>query len=513
MSTSDQTQTRSAPRGVVPRWEWRTFGDPGSDGASGFGAEVQALRAATPVTSEETYVLSPTSDASVKIRAGLLDVKVLRRVNAAGLQLWEPVVKASFPVTHADAVAAFEALALPPPAMHERHGQEELLREVADRGARVVPVHKRRHRSVLDGCMVECTDITVDGVSTGSVAVEATNPGLILRTVKDLGLTGRVNTCVARGLRTTLGWVPSRYAVLDVGTNSVKFVCGDRDPSGATRTEVDTAVVTRLGEGLAEAGVLSATAMQRTADAVAELVADARRGGPVDIVAVGTAGLRQAPNRNDFVDAVFTRCGVAVEVISGAEEARLAYRAAVSTLPRTSGALLVFDSGGGSSQFTYGTEDVIEEQRSLDVGAVRYAERFGLTGAVARHTVDEALEAIASDLGWVAGRTPPDSVIGIGGTSTNLAAVSHGLTTYDPDVVHGTVLDLTEMDRQIELYRERSADERRSIPGLQPARAEVILAGACIVRTILTLSGQDAMTVSDRGLRHGVLADRFGVSA
>ena len=98
----------------------------------------------------------------------------------------------------------------------------------------------------------------------------------------------------------------------------------------------------------------------------------------------------------------------------------------------------------------------------------------------------------------------------MGGAVTNLAAVKHGLATYDPDVVQGTVLDRAEIDRQIELYRTRTADERREIVGLQPKRAEVILAGACIVRTVLEKLGRDSLTVSDRGLRHGLLVERFG---
>jgi exopolyphosphatase / guanosine-5'-triphosphate,3'-diphosphate pyrophosphatase len=91
-----------------------------------------------------------------------------------------------------------------------------------------------------------------------------------------------------------------------------------------------------------------------------------------------------------------------------------------------------------------------------------------------------------------------------------LAAVKHGLEQYDPEVVQGTVLDRDELDRQIELYRTRTADERREIVGLQPKRAEVILAGACIVRTILEQLGAESFVVSDRGLRHGLLAERFG---
>ena len=98
----------------------------------------------------------------------------------------------------------------------------------------------------------------------------------------------------------------------------------------------------------------------------------------------------------------------------------------------------------------------------------------------------------------------------MGGAITNLAAVKHGLAEYDPDVVQGTVLDRAEIDRQIELYRTRSADERREIVGLQPKRAEVILAGACIVRTVAEKLGRDSLTVSDRGLRHGLLVERFG---
>jgi exopolyphosphatase/guanosine-5'-triphosphate,3'-diphosphate pyrophosphatase len=124
--------------------------------------------------------------------------------------------------------------------------------------------------------------------------------------------------------------------------------------------------------------------------------------------------------------------------------------------------------------------------------------------------VGEALAAIASDLVRIGGRPVPDALIGMGGAVTNLTAVRHRLATYDPTIVQGSVLDRGEIDRQIELYRSRDADARRGIVGLQPKRAEVILAGACIVRTIMTRLGKDSFTVSDRGLRHGVLAERFG---
>ena len=97
----------------------------------------------------------------------------------------------------------------------------------------------------------------------------------------------------------------------------------------------------------------------------------------------------------------------------------------------------------------------------------------------------------------------------MGGTVTNLAAVKHALAEYDADVVRGTVLDVDEIDRQIARYRECSAEQRRQIVGLQKNRAEVILGGACLVRTILTKLGIDSFTVTDRGLRHGVFTERF----
>ena len=199
-----------------------------------------------------------------------------------------------------------------------------------------------------------------------------------------------------------------------------------------------------------------------------------------------------------------------MEIISGQEEARLAYLAAVSALRLTGDRVLVFDSGGGSSQFTFGTAELIEESSASTWARCASPSSSGWpTPSLARPSTPLST-AIAIDLGQLEGRPRPDMVIAIGGTSTNLAAVTHALVRYDPDVVQGTIVDVAEVDRQIEAYRQRSADERREIAGLQPARAEVILAGACIVRTILTLTGQDAVTVSDRGLRHGVVAERFG---
>jgi len=300
------------------------------------------------------------------------------------------------------------------------------------------------------------------------------------------------------------------FGVIDVGTNSVKFHVGEREPDGTWRTVADRAEVTRLGEGLDETGKLGAEPIARTADAIAGMVDEARQDGAEEIAAVGTAGMRIASNSSELIDAVRERTGVEIEVIPGEEEARLAYVAATSGLGISDGKLVVFDTGGGSSQFTFGAPGRIEEQFSVNVGAARFTEQFGLDRAVSPEIVADAKAAIGNDLARLDGRGRPDLLVGMGGGITNMAAVKHGLERYDPDVVQGTELDTGEIDRQIELYRTRSADERREIAGLQPKRAEVMLAGACIVRTVLGKLDRDSLVVSDRGLRHGLIVERFG---
>jgi exopolyphosphatase/guanosine-5'-triphosphate,3'-diphosphate pyrophosphatase len=291
----------------------------------------------------------------------------------------------------------------------------------------------------------------------------------------------------------------SRYGVIDVGTNSVKFLLAEDG-----RTLVDRAEITRLGQGAGDDGRLAAESIARTVDGIAAMADEA---GDARIAAVGTAGLRRAPNRAELIDAVRGRTGIDVEVISGEEEARLSYLATKSALG-LDGSVVVFETGGGSTQFTYGQGDEIDEQFSVDVGAARVTERWHLDEPVGEDVVAEALTGTEAELGRVHGGR--DAVVGMGGAVTNLAAVKHGLVEYDPSVIQGTVLDTAEIDRQIELYRTRTADERRALAGLQPKRAEVILAGACIVRAVLARLGGDSLTVSDRGLRHRLIVESFG---
>jgi exopolyphosphatase/guanosine-5'-triphosphate,3'-diphosphate pyrophosphatase len=300
-----------------------------------------------------------------------------------------------------------------------------------------------------------------------------------------------------------------KYAVIDIGTNSVKFNISERRDDGSWQTIVDRAEITRLGEGLQETGEINGDAMERTVSAIAAMADEARKNNVAAIAAVGTMGMRTAHNSQQFIDAVEQRCGVKIEIISGDEEGRLAYLAVKSGLGLAQGALAIFDTGGGSSQFTFGHGDTVQERFSVNVGAVRYTEKYGLSGIVPPEQLEAALQAISADLSRLDNRPSPDALVGMGGAITNMAAVKHNLAKYDPNVIQGSTIERAEVERQIALLCGKSLDNRRKIVGLQPKRADVILAGACIVKTVMEKLGKDKLSVSDRGLRHGLLIDRF----
>jgi exopolyphosphatase/guanosine-5'-triphosphate,3'-diphosphate pyrophosphatase len=495
-------------RPVTPRWEWRTFGET-------FEGAEDILGAMTPEAVQETdelYIVAAGTPAIVKVRFELMDVKRLLEVDDNGLQLWVPVMKSGFPLAAEHLADVFRELgATAPDLAGEEYTLDQVIAEIVGTGGRLraVSVHKKRARYTVNGCMAELTDVTADGKPTRTIAVEAADPAAVIAAVESLGLGGRPNQSYASAL-SDLTAEASPVAVIDVGTNSVKFLVAERATTGEWRRIVDRAEVTRLGEGLEQSGAMTDQAVERTATAIVGMVDEARSHGVTEFAAVGTAGLRMASNRADLVDEVTARTGVEIEVISGDEETRLAYLATAAALGLGEGSLVVVDTGGGSTQFTFGHAGEIDERFSVDVGAVRYTDRFRLDQQVDPDGLAEALAAISDDLSRIDDRPSPEMLVGMGGAITNMTAVELGLAVYDPDRVHGAVLSRDSLDRQIERYRSVDAEGRRSIVGLQPSRAEVILAGACIVRTVMAKLGKDSLTVSDRGLRHGVLVERFG---
>ena len=382
---------------IVPRWEWRAFGEH-------FGAAEDRFAALEPERvqeSDEVYLLSRLVDENVKVRDDLLDVKELERVNRDGLEQWTPVLKASFPIPAAELEGVLARLRADTPApTREEYTLDQLLDELVrpSDDLLAVRVHKRRQRYTIGGCMTELTSLRTDVGETRTVAVESEDAALVEATRRELGLEALPNVSFPRGLKALAGFGGRRFAVIDVGTNSVKFHVGERAADGTWRTVVDRADVTRLGEGLDESGKLGAEPIARTLDAITGMVEEARNLGAEEIAAVGTAGLRIASNSAELIDAVRERCGVEIEVISGEEESRLAYLAAESGPRRRARLARRLRHGGGSTQFTFGKAGRVEERFSVNVGAVRLTESFGLDGAVSEETLAEALDAIAAEL-------------------------------------------------------------------------------------------------------------------
>ena len=301
-----------------------------------------------------------------------------------------------------------------------------------------------------------------------------------------------------------------RKAIIDVGTNSIKFCLAEETGNGSYTVVKDTNDIARLGEGLKETGLIGAEPLERNAQSVANFAAEAKAAGADEVVAVGTMALRTAKNAAAFIARVKELCGVELKVLSGEEEAQYSYVAVMSGIEGAADAdLVTMGTGGGSTEFVFGTAGKIVRKFSLNVGAVRFTEQYLSQMPVAAEKLAEAQAQIKKELseGGVSG--PVKFLVGMGGTVTSMASVKHKMAKYDPDVIQGSTLTLDDINAQIADYAAKTLDQRREIVGLQPKRADVILAGACIVKAVLELTGAKELTVSDRSLRHGLMYELF----
>lgn len=303
----------------------------------------------------------------------------------------------------------------------------------------------------------------------------------------------------------------ARYAAIDVGTNTVLLLVAEETPSGF-RAVAERGAITRLGKGVDASRELAPEAMENTLVTLAAFAQEARALGAAGLVVTATSAARDARNGAEFLAAARERAGVEVEVLSGDEEARLSYLAVSRDFAAEAGEreLVALDIGGGSTEFIFGTGSAVRFHKSLDVGSVRLTERCVRTDPPSAEDFTRLQKELDSALTAVPTPAADALVVGVAGTVTTLYAVAKGIAPYEAARVQGGWLSRQALGQT----RARLASEplavRKRIPGLQPERADVIVAGAVLLERALDHLGAAGTRVSDRGLRWGLLAARFG---
>ena len=310
-----------------------------------------------------------------------------------------------------------------------------------------------------------------------------------------------------------------RVAAVDIGTNTVLLLVAERSAAGAVGAVAERATITRLGEGVDSTRRFSAAAISRTLACLEGYAKLARSLGAERVSVVGTSAMRDAGGGEELQNGIRRLFGVDPRVLSGDEEARLGFRGAVSGL-NVAGTteVAVFDIGGGSTEVVIGqiegSETRIAFSASYDVGSVRLTERL-----VTRDPPSKAdRDALARIARAAFAPVPPlpetssasNSLIGVAGTMTTLAAVSLQLGTYDAARVHGHTMRASELRRVVEELADMDLETRKRLPGMEPNRADVIVAGGILALELLAHWNAIETRISDRGVRWGVAEELLG---
>lgn len=302
-------------------------------------------------------------------------------------------------------------------------------------------------------------------------------------------------------------WVgDERRAAIDVGTISVRLLVAEM-AGGDARPLVRRAEVTRLGEGLQRGGRLSEAARRRTAAVVARYVKEARSHGAVQLVLAGTSATREAVDGREFIGSLGRENDVPAVVLSGLEEAELAYTGATIDV---AGDVVVLDVGGGSTELIRRSGEGAMDAVSLELGASRGTERWVKSDPPApgeiKSMYEEAEQAVSRLCPRFGIGAPGDPrLVGVAGTVTTLACLDAGLEAYDHEALHLRTLSAADIRDLVTRLSTMTVDERAALPCVQPGRAPVIVAGAVILLATMETLGYNELTVSERDLLDGLV--------
>jgi exopolyphosphatase/guanosine-5'-triphosphate,3'-diphosphate pyrophosphatase len=304
---------------------------------------------------------------------------------------------------------------------------------------------------------------------------------------------------------------PTRVAAIDCGTNSIRLLIADLDPATGEITDLDRRMlIVRLGQDVDRTGRLHPEALARTFAACREYaeVIDAHGVAPDRIRMVATSASRDAENAAEFAAGVKEILGVTPSVVSGDEEARLSFTGATRELlggPHRP-PYLVFDLGGGSTEFVLGERDV-RAGYSMDIGCVRMTERHFAGGQPTEAQIEAARADIRAALDTVAQAVPLDSgatLVGLAGTVTTVAGIALELPGYDSERIHHAVLDVAQVRETAQWLLHSSHAERAAVPVMHPGRVDVIAAGALVLLEIMERTGAAELLVSEHDILDGI---------
>lgn len=285
-----------------------------------------------------------------------------------------------------------------------------------------------------------------------------------------------------------------RKAIIDVGTNSVRLIVADCQADiRVCATAID---MTRLGEGMGEERMIKPQPLERTSRTAAAFAQQARDLGAESIRMTATSAVREALNRQQVSEALTKAAQVSLEILSGVREAELSYAGAAQDFRQCGQALAVLDIGGGSTELVYESGEGLNKA-SVQAGAVRLQENPALAAQL-----PQILSALVSK-----NLPKPLTLIGVGGTITSLAAMEQSLAVYSQERVHGYRLTKESVEHWQRQLTEMSLKERQAIVGLMPKRADIIGWGTLILMETMTLLQVAELTVSDKDLLYGLLAE------
>lgn len=299
-----------------------------------------------------------------------------------------------------------------------------------------------------------------------------------------------------------------RIAVIDIGTNSVRSRIVAVPVSGPRHTLGDEKAYTRLGRRLAETGALSTEAIGDTIEALGRMLRLAHTLEATHIRAVATAAVREASNRDELLGRAREELGLEIEVISEAEEARLAFLSAAEMVG-VSGRTAVLDIGGGSAEIVLSTDEEIESVASVPLGAVVLSERFHHTDPLTPAELERLTTYVQSTLANALPDAPPTTarLIGSGGTVNAIGKMIAARDPQPPQSFHGLEIgrgDLFDLERTL---AASTAKERRTMKGLPKSRVDIIVAGVVVVAEAARTLGSDALVVNAHGIREGLVID------